>query len=99
MFEDGTFTHKLDYVTFLEEIINPEGLPKCITGSKVTAILLNGWILPVVGVVSGRVCAQPAKQACLYMPLFPNTLLYSFPSLQHPTFQLHKNTTPNFTTT
>ena len=29
------------------------------------AILLNGWILPVGGVASGRVCAQPAKQACL----------------------------------
>ena len=43
---------------FLKEILNPY----CITGSKVMAILLNGWILPVGGVALGRVCAQPAKQ-------------------------------------
>ena len=28
-------------------------------------ILQSGWILPVGWVASGRVCAQPAKQACL----------------------------------
>ena len=50
---------------FLKEILNLKGHPNRITGSKVTAILLNGWILPVGGVASGRVCAQPAKQACL----------------------------------
>ena len=37
----------------------------CITGSKVMAILLNGLILTIGGVASGRVCAQTAKQACL----------------------------------
>ena len=37
------------------------------TGSKAgSAILLNGWILPVGGVASARVCAQPVKQACFY---------------------------------
>ena len=34
-------------------------------GSTVMAIFLNGWILPVGGVASGR--AQPAKQACWYV--------------------------------
>ena len=34
---------------------------------KVTAISFNGWILPI-GVALGRVCAQPAKQACLNRP-------------------------------
>ena len=29
----------------------------CIIGSKVTETLLEGWILPVGGVASGRVCA------------------------------------------
>ena len=28
----------------------------CFIGSKVTAILLNGWILPTGGVALGRVC-------------------------------------------
>ena len=36
---DGAFSH--DYVTIDKEILN------CITGSKVTALLLNGWILPI----------------------------------------------------
>ena len=31
--------------------------PNRITGSKVTAILLNGWILPTGGASLGRVCA------------------------------------------
>ena len=32
---------------FFLEILNLEGHPNRITGSKVTAILLNGWILPI----------------------------------------------------
>ena len=50
--------------TFLFEILNLEGHPNCISGSKVMAIWLNGWILPVGGASSGRVCVEPAKQAC-----------------------------------
>ena len=33
-----------------------EGHLNCFIGSKVTAILLNGWILPPGGVALGRVC-------------------------------------------
>ena len=43
------------------------GHQNCIIGSKLTAILINGLILPIGGVASGRVCActlQPAQQAC-----------------------------------
>ena len=59
MLEDDAFSHKIDYVTiFFKEILNPYR----ITGLKVMAILLTGWILPVGGVALGRVCAQPAKQ-------------------------------------
>ena len=66
MDEDSAFSHKVDYVTFFLEILNPEGHPNRITGSKITVTLLNGWILPVGGAALGRVCAQPAKQACFY---------------------------------
>ena len=45
---DGAFSHKIDYVTNLKEILNPEGHPNRITGSKVTAILLNGGFCPLV---------------------------------------------------
>ena len=37
---------KLDLTNFLE-ILNLEGHPNHITGSRVTAILLNVWILPI----------------------------------------------------
>ena len=41
MVADGAFSHKIDYLTIFEEILNPEGHPNLITGLKVTAILLN----------------------------------------------------------
>ena len=37
MVEDGGFSHKIDYLTFLEEILNLKGHPNHITGSRVTA--------------------------------------------------------------
>ena len=49
MLEDGAFSHKIYYVTLLKEIFNRKGHPNCITGSKVTVIWLNGWILPIGG--------------------------------------------------
>jgi hypothetical protein len=49
MVEDGAFSHKRDYVTIFKEILNLEGHPNRINSSKVTAILLNGWALPIGG--------------------------------------------------
>ena len=45
MVEDSAFSQKIDYVTIFLEILNLEEHPNCITGSRVTAILMNGWIL------------------------------------------------------
>ena len=56
MVEDGAFSHKIDYLTIFQEILNLEGHQYRVTGSKGLAILLNGWILPIGGVESGRVC-------------------------------------------
>ena len=65
--EDETFSHKIDYGYIFQEIINPEGYPNCITGLKVTAILLNGWILPIGRTSSVKgLRLQPAQQACFY---------------------------------
>ena len=47
--EDGAFSHIIEYGAIFLEIINIEGHPNRITGSRVTAILLNGWILPKGG--------------------------------------------------
>ena len=57
MVGNGAFSHKKDYVQKCLEILNLKGRQNCITGSRVTVILLNGWILPIGGVASGRVCA------------------------------------------
>ena len=48
---------KQPILTFFSEILNPEGHQNRITGSKVTAILVKGYILPIGGVALGRVCA------------------------------------------
>ena len=62
----GAFSHKIDYVTIVKEILNPERHLNCITGSKVTAILLNGWILPINGDSSGRVCACSLRSRLVF---------------------------------
>ena len=49
MVEDGAFSHKVNYFLIFEEILNLEGHSNCISGPKVTTILLNGWNLPIGG--------------------------------------------------
>ena len=49
MVEDGAFSHKVDYFTIFEWNSNCEGITNRINGSRVTAILLNGLILPTDG--------------------------------------------------
>ena len=46
---NGAFLLKLEYIKIFLEILYLEGHPNCITGSKVTAVLLNRWILPIGG--------------------------------------------------
>ena len=49
MVKNGACSHKIDYVLISWEILNLEGHLNRITDSRVTAILLNGWILPIGG--------------------------------------------------
>ena len=67
MVGNGAFSHKIDYVTFFKEILNLEGHQNCITGSRVTAILLNGWTLPIGEAASGRVCACSLRSRLVYV--------------------------------
>ena len=55
------------------EILNLEGHPNCNTGSRVMAILLNGWILPVGGAsaVEGLLSTGPTPSS--YLPLEAST--------------------------
>ena len=50
-------SYKIDYVIVIENFLNPNGHQNWISGSKVAAILLKVWILPIGEVASGRVCA------------------------------------------
>ena len=49
------FSHKVDNLK-IYELLNLEGHPHCNNCSKVKASLLNGSIVPIGGVASGRVC-------------------------------------------
>ena len=69
MVRNGAFSHKIDYITIFEEILNLEGHQNRTTGSRVTAILLNGWIFPIgqSGEASRwRVCYQRGLPRLVY---------------------------------
>ena len=57
--------YKVDSVIVIKKFLNPEGHQNPISGSKVTAVLLKGWILPIGGASAGEgLRLQPAQQAC-----------------------------------
>ena len=83
MVEDGAFIHKIDNVTIFKEILNCKEHSNCITGSKVTAILLNGLILPISGATTVKGLPFPACAAGLFLDnVHPNNK-----SAQSPYFQ------------
>ena len=47
MVEKGAFSQKINYITIFLEIINLKGHQNHITGTRVMAILLIGWIFPI----------------------------------------------------
>ena len=49
MVRDSSSSYKIDYVIVVKTFLNPKGHHNRINGSKVTAILLKGWISPVGG--------------------------------------------------
>ena len=62
---DGAFSHEIDYITIFWEILNCEGHQGCITGSRVMAILLNGWTLSIGGAsaVEGLLSTGPTPSS------------------------------------
>ena len=78
MVGDGASSHTIDYVSKFKEILNLEGHQNGIkplmieftklysTGSRVTAILLNGWIFPIGGASLGRVCACSLRSRLVF---------------------------------
>ena len=50
----------------MKTFLNPEGHQNPISGSKVTVILLRGWLLPIGGVALGRVCACSLRSKLVF---------------------------------
>ena len=50
--KDCASSHKIDYVNIFSKIVNLDGHQNRFIGSKVTAILVNGGILPNGGAAS-----------------------------------------------
>ena len=75
MVEDGAFSHNIDYVTIFLEILHLEG--HLSTGERVTAIFLNGCILPIGGAsaVEGLRSTGPTPSS------YYTTLLFFRPSV------------------
>ena len=63
MVQDGSSSQKKYYVAKTLDILNLKGYQNTIIGSKVTAVLLNGWFFPIGGIALGGVYKQPAEQA------------------------------------
>ena len=49
---DSSSSYKIDYYIVIKTFLNPEGHQNRISGLKVMAILLKGWILPIGGASS-----------------------------------------------
>ena len=89
---DGALSHKIDYLTIFNEILNPEEHPNCITGSKVTAILVNWWILPIGGASLGRVCACSDDKTSTTNFLVPFGPIIKIKKKKNPPFFLRRVT-------
>ena len=59
MVRDRSSSYKIDYVIGIKNSLSPEGYQNRISGSKVTAILLKGWILPIGGATAGECLRLP----------------------------------------
>ena len=46
---DSSSSYIIDYIIVIKNFLNPKGHQNRTNGSKVTAILLKGWILPIGG--------------------------------------------------
>ena len=68
--KNGASNYKTDYIDNVSDILNPEGHQNLCIGSKVTVILLNGWILPTVGASLGRVCACILRSRLVFVVLY-----------------------------
>ena len=68
--------HKIEYVTIFWDNLKCKWHPNCITNSKVTAIFLNGWILPIC-------IGKGVRAACKAVFLLKVFFFFKIPDLAH----------------
>ena len=62
---DRSSSYKIDFIIVIKNFLNAAGHQNRISGLKITAILLKGWILPIGGASAGEgLRLQPSQQAC-----------------------------------
>ena len=63
----------------IKNFVSPKRHPNPIIGSKVTAIFMKGWILPIGEVALGKgLGLQPAQQAFLHSFVLCSALQYEY---------------------
>ena len=77
----STSSYEIDYVIMIKNFLNPEGHQNPFSGSKVTAILLKGWIWPIGGASVGeglpsslrsRLVHEDGRKGFLFADIFFN---------------------------
>ena len=91
------------FLFFYFEILNLEGHQNRFTASRVTAILLNGWILLICGALAGE-CLLSTGPTPSSLSTCGDLLLSLFPTFQPPSLRLTRSifiwpTNPAFTPT
>ena len=72
MVRESTSSYKLDYVIVIKNIQNPEGNQNPISGSKVTAVLLKGWICLLVELHRGRSAPAACAAGLFFLKYIPH---------------------------
>ena len=68
---DGSSSYKICYVIVIKNFLNPDRHQNPIRRSKVTTILLKGWICPIGEVACGRVCSCSMRSRLVSMYFHP----------------------------
>ena len=69
-----TPSYKIDYFIVIQNFLNPKGQQNPISGSKVTVILLKGWILPIGEVYHEWHILSVRQQSVIAPDIWPGCL-------------------------
>ena len=72
---DRSLSYRIDYFIVIKNFLNPQGHQNTVSGTKVMAFLLKGWVLPIGGASAGEdLRLQHAQQA--FFIIQPHCFVY-----------------------